>query len=263
MGGSVLERIAASARKRTALAKAAEPPQELRRRIARAPARRPFTGRLRAPGLHIIAEIKRASPSAGPLGTSIVPARVAADYAAHGAAALSVLTEPEFFDGDLAHLSSARAAVQLPVLMKDFFLEEYQLLQARAAGADCVLLIAALLGAGGLEDLLRSADALDLDALVEVHDEDELRLALAAGARLIGVNNRDLKTLAVDLEVSRRLAPLAAGASAVLISESGLRTRAQLLEMAALGFRGFLIGTHLIASGRPGHALAELLKEEA
>ncbi|MFH2202658.1 MAG: indole-3-glycerol phosphate synthase TrpC [Elusimicrobiota bacterium] len=256
MTESVLEKIAAATRTRIAAAKARTSEDALRERIARAAATHSLLARLRRPGLHVISEIKLASPSAGSLGEGLDPAAVAADYAANGAAAISVLTEPQFFRGELAHLEAVRRTVELPVLMKDFLLDQYQILQARAAGADAVLLIAALLGER-LPQLLAVTEGFGLDALVEVHDEDEMRAALDAGARLVGVNNRNLKTLAVDLETSRRLARYAD--RAVLVCESGLRERRELDEMLTLGYRGFLIGTQLIRGGRPGAALAKLL----
>lgn len=259
MSGSVLDEIAAHARRRVSLAKAAEGLDSLRARLRQAPPQRPFAGAFRGQGLHVIAEIKRASPSEGPLGKDLDPAAVGQDYARAGAAAISVLTEPRYFDGALSHLAAVRAQVAVPLLLKDFLVDEYQLVEGRLAGADCALLIAALLGRTGLARMLEAADAFGIEALVEVHAEEELSDAIAAGARLIGVNNRDLKTLAVDLGVSRRLAASASGKGAVLVCESGLSTRAQLEEMSALGYRAFLIGTAFIKSGRPGEALARLL----
>jgi indole-3-glycerol phosphate synthase len=217
-----------------------------------------FVAPLRVGGPQVIAEVKLASPSEGHLGKGLDPARVAREYAEAGAAGISVLTEPDFFLGSLAHLSEVREAVETPLLMKDFLIDEYQIYQARAIGADCVLLIAALLHER-LGEMLKSARAIGLSVLVEVHDATELAAALSVGAALVGVNNRDLKSLRVDLEVSRKLAKLAKGSGATLVCESGIQNRAQLDELHALGYSAFLVGTHLIKSGRPGEALRELL----
>jgi indole-3-glycerol phosphate synthase len=206
----------------------------------------------------VIAECKRRSPSRGVLRWNYDPAAIARQYEAAGAAALSVLTEPTFFDGELSHLTQVRAVVSTPVLRKDFILDPYQVWEAKAAGADAVLLIVAALDDGDLLALLAEARAASLEALVEVHDEEELGRALAAGASIVGVNNRDLRTLRVDLETSRRLAPLfPAGVHAV--AESGLRTAADLRELHARGYRGFLIGERFMTADEPGAALAQLM----
>lgn len=257
--GTVLDRIAAATLRRVAAAKERVPPAELRARALSG--RRPldFAAALRSPGLRVIAEVKLASPSEGDLGGGIEPVAAARDYAAHGAAALSVLTEPDFFKGSLDHLAAVRRETDLPLLMKDFILEEYQLWQARAHGADAALLIAALLGEDALAELIGRALALGLTPLVEVHTQEEMAVALRRGGRLIGINNRDLKTLRVDLEVSRRLAPLARMAGATLVSESGIGSLSDLKELSGLGFHAFLVGTSLMRGGRPGAALAGLL----
>ena len=256
---NTLERIADATRRRIADAKRALPPAELRERAIGARAPLDFAAPFRGAQWGIIAEVKLASPSQGDIGRGLDPVAVAREYAASGAAAISVLTEPDFFKGSLDYLAAIRQAVGIPLLMKDFVLEEYQILQARAYGADAVLLIAALLGEDGLKRLVLAATALGLTPLIEIHDESELRLALNGGGRLIGVNNRDLKTLKTDLNVSRRLAAPARASGATLVCESGLRARAEIEELAGLGYRGFLIGTHFIKSGRPGAARAELL----
>jgi indole-3-glycerol phosphate synthase len=186
------------------------------------------------------------------------PAAIAVAYERAGAAAVSVLTEPTFFDGDLEHLRAVRAAVGLPLLCKDFVVDPYQIWEARAAGADAVLLIVGALEQPALVDLLGAARQAELDALVEVHDERELDRALEAGADLVGVNNRNLRTLAIDLDTSRRLASrLPAGA--VAVAESGLRTAADLRELQSRGYRAFLIGERFMAADDPGAALAALL----
>jgi indole-3-glycerol phosphate synthase len=186
---------------------------------------------------------------------------VAGQYAHAGAAAISVLTEPDFFDGSLDALARIRSAFpHVPLLMKDFIVDEYQLLQARAAGADACLLIAALLGEAELARLHALAKRLGLTPLVEIHDESELAVARRLGAELIGVNNRNLATFEVSLDVARRLAA-AAWAGPVLIAESGIESSAEINELASLGYKGFLVGTSLMRGGLPGRALRALLEE--
>ena len=217
-----------------------------------------FTATLRAPGLRVIAECKRRSPSRGVLRTAYDPAAIARAYAAAGAAAISVLTEPTFFDGALAHLAQVRSAVDTPLLRKDFIVTESQVAEARLAGADAVLLIAAALPRPELESLLAAAAREGLAALVEVHDRLELETALGAGARAVGVNSRNLRTLAVETEVLDALAPhIPAGIIAV--AESGLRTREQLDRLRAVRYDAFLIGERFMTEGNPGEALARLL----
>jgi indole-3-glycerol phosphate synthase len=222
-----------------------------------------FAAPFREDGLRVIAEVKLATPSEGEIGKNLDPLDVANAYARNGAAAISVLTEPEFFQGNLDYLARIREDVSLPLLMKDFLVDDYQVMQAWVYGADCVLLIVSVLGRDGLHDLLRAARELDLSALVEVRTEWEMETALKEGAALIGVNNRDLRTLKTDLDVSKKLACYAGRDGVVLISESGIRTREEMEVLRGLGYRGFLVGTRLIKSGRPGAALAELLGREA
>jgi indole-3-glycerol phosphate synthase len=208
--------------------------------------------------INVIAECKRRSPSRGVLRAAYDPVAIATGYAAAGAAAISVLTEPTFFDGSLAHLAAVCAAVDVPVLRKDFVVSEYQVVEARAAGASAVLLIAAALKPNELGDLVARAHAWGLGALVEVHALDELAPAVDAGAQMIGVNNRNLRTLEVDVHASEALIDrMPRGVMA--ISESGLRTPADLLRLRALGYRGFLIGERFMAAENPGAALQELL----
>jgi len=257
--GTVLDRIAASTRRRISLMRENVPEDALRSKAVSAPPVRDAEASLKENGLRVIAEFKRQSPSEGPLAENLDPAIVARDYENAGAAALSVLTEPEFFGGSIKDLKLARAAVELPVLMKDFIVEPYQLLQARVAGADMALLIVALLGPELTARMLDVCRALGLHALVEVHTDEELAIALDAGARIVGINNRNLKTLNVNLRVGRRLAEKAEGRAEVLVCESGLTSRADLENMKEAGFDAFLIGSHLIKSGRPGEALKVLL----
>ena len=207
----------------------------------------------------VIAEIKRASPSAGVIAEQFDPGAIAQGYEAGGAAALSVLTDKQFFQGSLEHLEQARAAVKLPVLRKDFTLDRYHLLQAAASGADAVLLIVAALSDYDLTELLAQARELDLDALVEVHNETELERALAVGAEIIGVNNRNLKTLAVSLETSFRLAEQMPD-DVLRVSESGIRTSADVRRLMAAGYQAFLVGESLMKQAEPGGALAKLIE---
>ncbi|HZI18451.1 MAG TPA: indole-3-glycerol phosphate synthase TrpC [Pyrinomonadaceae bacterium] len=208
--------------------------------------------------VNVIAEFKRASPSKGVINGAAEPGQVARAYETGGAAAVSVLTEQDFFGGSLADLREVRAAARLPVLRKDFVFDEYQVYEAAAAGADAVLLIAAALDDATLLGLRRLAeDSLGLDALVEVHDGEEMRRAEGAGARLVGVNNRNLRTFEVRLETSEALAGLAP-AGAVLVSESGINTREDVSRLRACGYGAFLVGESLMRSGRPAEALRVL-----
>ncbi len=213
----------------------------------------------RTDGFNVIAECKRRSPSRGVLRAAYDPVALAQEYAAAGAAAISVLTEPAFFDGALDHLAAVREAVSLPLLRKDFIVDRYQVLEARARGADAVLLIVAALDARQLAALMADARHLDLATLVEVHDEAELETALQAGAAIVGVNNRNLRTLAVDVETSERLIARMPP-EVVAVAESGLRTQADLVRLRGLGYRAFLVGEQLVTSAEAGRALAELLQ---
>lgn len=257
---TVLARIAERTVQRVRREKEKEPMRRLLELIAtsaRAP--RPVTPAFKRPGVSVIAEIKRASPSKGRIAPDADPVTVAKEYLDAGARMISVLTEPEFFLGHSSFLSAVRAAFpDALLLMKDFVMEEYQVAQARVLGADSVLLMASLLPPDRLERLLVFARAIDLTPLVEVHDEAELELAKRLGATFIGVNNRDLKTLDVSLDVSRRLAA-AAPKGATLIAESGISGPREIRELIAAGYHGFLVGTSLMASGAPGHALRSLL----
>ena len=218
-----------------------------------------FEAALTAPGgANVIAECKRRSPSRGILRRDYRPGAVAAAYERNGAAAVSVLTEPTFFDGSLDHLREVRAAIGIPVLRKDFIVAPYQLLEAAAAGADAVLLIAAALAGAELGALHARAAELGLGVLVEVHDADELDRAARAGARVVGVNNRNLRTLAVDVEASQRLAGKLP-TDAIGVAESGLRTSADLVRLGAAGYSAFLIGERFMTAPDPGDALRELL----
>jgi indole-3-glycerol phosphate synthase len=240
---------------------------------ARAEKREAPTGRFRAalvdlvgaglqPGPRvprIIAECKRRSPSRGVLRPNYDPVAIAMGYETAGAAAISVLTEPTFFDGALEHLRAVRNAVGIPVLRKDFVVSEYQLLEARAAGADAVLLIVAALDRETLAALHARASALGLDVLVEVHNADELSVAVDAGARIVGVNNRNLRTLEVDVTASEVLAARMPQ-GIVRVSESGLKSAADLMRLRQLGYDAFLIGERFMIEEDPGTALRALLQ---
>jgi indole-3-glycerol phosphate synthase len=222
-----------------------------------------FTAALRRTGhVNVIAECKRRSPSRGVLRADYDPAAIASGYAAAGAAAISVLTEPTFFDGSLDHLRAVRHAVDAPLLRKDFIVSEYQLLEARAAGADAALLIVAALTPEALDRLASAAAALGLDTLVEVHDERELDAAIGAGARIIGVNNRNLRTLQVDVHASERLISCIPG-DLIAVSESGLKTPEELRRLTALGYRAFLIGERFMTEPDPGASLARFVSAVA
>ncbi len=223
------------------------------------PPRRPFRSALEMKRPAIIAEVKKASPSAGVIAKDFDPATIASSYEQGGAAALSVLTDQQFFQGSLEHLDEARRATRLPVLRKDFTLDRYHLLEASAAGADAVLLIVAALPDIELSGLLEQAEDLDLEALVEVHDEAELDRALGVGANLIGINNRNLKTLEVSLETSLQLAEkIPSGVP--WISESGIRAPEDMKLLMDAGCRAFLIGESLMKQQDPGAALANLIE---
>jgi indole-3-glycerol phosphate synthase len=257
----LLATIVAATRRIVEVREAREPTSLL---AGRAEQREPTPGRFRAavarPGrMNVIAECKRRSPSRGVLRPDYDAAAIAREYADAGAVAISVLTEPTFFDGSLDDLQAVRALVDTPLLRKDFIVSDYQLLEARAAGADAVLLIAAALTTAELQTLSRRAEALGLEALVEVHDAGELMRALDAGAQIIGVNNRDLRTLIVDVQASEQLiARIPSGV--VAVSESGLRTADDLRRLAGLGYRAFLIGERFMVEDSPGRALRALLK---
>ena len=257
----LLETIVAATRRIVEVRAAREPIAVLGRRADRTPARAgAFRAALSRPDrLNVVAECKRRSPSRGVLRPDYDAAAIAAGYAAAGAAAISVLTEPTFFDGSLDDLRAVRAAVETPLLRKDFVVSEYQLLEARAAGADAVLLIVAALTPVELRSLATRAAALGLDVLVEVHDAGELAVALDAGSDIVGVNNRNLRTLAVDVDASEALiARMPPGV--VAVSESGLRSADDLERLRARGYRAFLVGERLMTAPDPGEALRGLLR---
>jgi indole-3-glycerol phosphate synthase len=246
-----LDPIVAATRAEVARRREAVPPAELQHAVAaRAEADEPvrsFHGALSAPGLSVIAEHKRRSPSAGPIRADLALEDVVAAYERGGASALSILTDGPSFGGSLDDLRSARRAAALPLLRKDFVVDPYQVGESFAAGADAILLIVAALNTGELRSLHAEARDLGLSALVEVHDERELDVALGLGAAIIGINNRDLKTLEVDTRRTFELLPRVAG-QALVVSESGFRRPDQLQELAAAGVDAVLIGEALMRS---------------
>jgi indole-3-glycerol phosphate synthase len=237
------------------------PLRELGHRVEVAPHVRPFAAAIRSridAGLPaVIAEIKKASPSAGVIRARFDPPAIARSYAAGGATCLSVLTDREFFQGADEYLREAREACSLPVLRKDFILDEYQVYEARAIGADCILLIVAALGDAQLRELAGLAAHLDMDVLVEVHDAEELERALDVDASLIGINNRDLRTFRTDLETTVRLRERIPQ-DRMAVTESGIHSRADVALMRAHGVHAFLVGEAFMRAPEPGEKLAEL-----
>jgi indole-3-glycerol phosphate synthase len=251
----ILARIAAS--KERALRGARARRAELERRAAQRTDFRDFCAALRSHRTAIIAEIKKASPSRGTLADQFDPASLARQYVAGGAAALSVLTDAEFFQGSLQDLETARAAVPAPVLRKDFTLDEFHVIEAAAHNADAILLIAALLDQSQMRRLRELAANHRMAALVEVHDEEELESAVDSGAEILGVNNRNLHTFETDLETSLRLAKrIPSGVLA--ISESGIHSSEDIRRLEQAGFRAFLVGEHLMTAADPVAALLAL-----
>ena len=261
---NVLTEIAAKKRERVAARKQATSLNDVMRAAKDAPPVRPFGAALAAKAAHgyaLIAEIKKASPSAGLIRADFDAAAIAGAYERAGAACLSVLTEEDSFQGSDDYLRAARAATALPALRKDFMLEPYQVFEARAIGADCILLILAMLSDEQAADLELSARDAGLDVLIEVHDEAELDRALKLKSPLIGVNNRNLKTLTIDLAVTERLAARLP-ADRVLVCESGLKTPADLARMARTGAKRFLIGESLMRQDNIEAATRAILTPE-
>jgi indole-3-glycerol phosphate synthase len=232
---------------------------ELDKAVASAPRPRDFIIALRSSGKPaIIAEIKRASPSAGLIRDDLDVMAIAAGYEKGGAAAISVITEEDFFQGNLEYLVQARAAVSLPLLCKDFIFDPIQILTARAAGADAVLLITAILTQDSLVQLLKMARSLGMSCLVEVHDAEELARVIETDARIIGINNRDLKTFQVDLDTTLKLCSNIPP-DRVIVSESGIQRHKDLQKLAAAGVDAVLVGTSLMRADDPGLKLRELM----
>jgi indole-3-glycerol phosphate synthase len=258
MSASVLDAIMAGART-AALERSKTSRGQVERDAARVRLQsHSFEASLKVPGVRIIAECKRRSPSRGILRRDYDPVTIAAGYARAGAAAVSVLTEPTFFDGDLDHLRAVRTTVQLPVLRKDFISTEFQVAEARAAGANAILLIVAGLEDRELGGMMASAAAHDLSALVEVHSREEAQRAIDHGARIVGVNSRDLRTLQVSLSVFEDVLPVLPR-ECVKVAESGITNVADVRRLKALGFDACLIGERFMTRADPGAALADFL----
>ncbi len=257
---TVLDRIVADKREELAAAQRRVPFAELKARLPQAPPLRPFTEALRGDTVRLIAEVKKASPSRGLLREQFDPVALARSYAEAGAAAVSVLTDEKHFQGSLDHLGSVRAVLPEgpPLLRKDFLFDHYQLYEARVHGADAVLLIAAVLNSALLAQLIGLAQALDMAALVEVHDELELERALMASATLVGVNNRDLRTFEVDLATTERLRPLIPP-EVTVVAESGILTRADVERLQTLDVHAVLIGEALVTSPDPAAKIRDLM----
>lgn len=257
---SILDTILATKREEVAAAKSAHPFAEVDA-VARTqgPVRGLQRALMRPPGapVRVLSEIKRASPSAGPIRAGADPAQIAEEYARAGAAAISVLTDRQYFDGDLTFLAACRARVELPLLRKDFLVDPYQVAEARAAGADAILLIVAALSPTQLGELLAAAASYELDALVEVHTVREAEIALAAHTTLLGVNHRDLRTFNIDMSLTSVVAPMLPP-EVVLVAESGIRTAADVHLLGAVGAHAVLVGEQLMRAPSPGEALLAL-----
>lgn len=255
---SVLDSIIEGVRADVAAREAAVPLAEVRAAARKAPPPKNVMAALREPGVGVIAEVKRASPSRGELAPITDPARLASAYALGGARVISVLTEQRRFNGSLADLDAVRKAVWIPVLRKDFIVRPYQIHEARAHGADMLLLIVAALEQPALVSMLDRTESLGMTALVEVHTEEEADRALQAGAKVIGVNARDLKTLTVDRDCFGRISP-GLPSDVIRIAESGVRGPADLLAYAGAGADAVLVGEGLVTSGDPRGAVADLV----
>ena len=259
-----LDRILERTRQDLARRQEAQPLAALERALAARPPSVPFAATLRGERVRVIAEVKRASPSRGPIAPGVSAEAVARDYLAGGAAAISVLTDEPFFQGSLADLETVSRLAHAawpprPVLRKDFIVDPHQVAEARAHGADAVLLIVAALSDGSLRELMAAVRDYGLEALVEVHDEAELERALAAGAQVVGINNRDLRTFIVDLSVSERLAPLVPR-DRVVVAESGIHSRADVERLAAVGVHAVLVGESLMTAPDRRAALEALCR---
>jgi indole-3-glycerol phosphate synthase len=256
---TILDEIVAAKRREVAAARLRMPLEEMEDQAATAPPVRDFRAALAGPGpIQLIAEVKKASPSAQVIRADFDPIAIARTYQAHGAACLSVLTDAPYFQGHLSYLARIRASVAIPLLRKDFIIDEYQVVEARLAGADAILLIAEILDDEALARLQARARGLGMAALVEFHDEDNLPRVLASGADLVGINNRDLRRFVTDLGRTLRLRDRVP-ADVVLVSESGIRTRADVERLEAAGVSAILVGESLMRADDIGRAVEELL----
>ena len=257
---TILDTILAHKKDEVAARRSKMPDAELRSRLVDLPPTRGFARSLHTPRIGqtaLIAEVKKASPTAGLIRADFDPVSIAGIYETNGAACLSVLTDEKFFQGRDAYLQEIRAAVSLPLLRKDFTVDPYQIAEARVLGADAILLIAMALTPDQIAEYRGQAEALGLDVLVEVHTEDEMRTAVASGATLIGINSRDLRSFTTDLGIVDRLAPLAGGA--LLVAESGIKTPADVARVRSSGARAVLVGETLMRSPDIGAALRQLM----
>lgn len=262
----ILDEIVESKKKSLEVAKEEHPLEGLKERLVTLPPARDFQRAIAYGGgakdrIRIIAEIKRASPSKGMIREYFVPAEIARGYFEAGAAAISVITEEKYFKGKLEYLSGLRGNMRIPLLRKDFIFDEYQIFESRVAGADALLLIVAVLGKDRLKELLELTHSLGMSALVEVHDEAETEIALESGAKIIGVNNRDLKTFKTDINTTIRLAPYIPR-DRVLVSESGINTHEDILKLREWGVEAFLIGEALMREENFRKKLKELRGEK-
>lgn len=255
--GTILDRIVEKRRERLVMDQRRVPLPVLKMAVRKADPPRDFAAALSRDRLNVLAELKKASPSRGVLREDFQPVPLAQEFEAAGAAALSVLTEEEHFQGSLEYLRKVHAGVKLPLLRKDFIVDAWQVWETRAAEADSFLLIVAALGDAKLRELLALGRELGMEPLVEVHTAAELQRALAAGARILGVNNRDLRTFEVRVETSLELSPMIPQ-ECIAVSESGLRTSAELQRLRAAGFDAFLIGEQLMQAADPAAALRAL-----
>jgi indole-3-glycerol phosphate synthase len=256
---TILDEIIATKHREVAAARRRMPLAEMEDQAAEAPPVRDFRAALAGPGpIRMIAEVKKASPSAGVIRADFDPIAIARTYQAHGAACLSVLTDAPYFQGHLSYLARIRASVAIPLLRKDFLIDEYQVVEARLAGADAVLLIAEVLDDEALPRLLARARGLGMAALVEFHDEANLERVLAAGADLVGINNRDLRRFVTDLELTLRLRDRIPP-EVLVVSESGIRTRRDVERLEAAGVSAILVGETLMRAGDIGLAVEQLL----
>ena len=258
MVADILNKIVAAKKRELAQSKQRLPQAALEEKISRRQDVRDFAAALRGDGVKLIAEVKKASPSKGLLRPDLDPVALSKIYAENGAAAVSVLTEADHFQGSLVYLTAIREAVELPLLRKDFIFDAYQVYEAAAYGADAILLIVAILEQRQLEELLALGKKLGLACLVETHDESEVARALEAGAEIIGINNRDLSTFKVDIETTRRLRPLVP-AGHIVVSESGIHSREDIMKVREWGADAVLVGEALVTADDTAAKLKELL----
>ena len=257
----ILQKIVENKREELEQQKRILPLTELRQMLADMPATLDFENSIRGHTCAVIAEVKRSSPSKGRIREDFDPVEIARTYELYGASALSVLTERRFFEGHNVYVPRIRRAVRLPILRKDFIVDPYQISETRVLGADALLLIARILEDGQLRDFMSLSSELGLACLVEVHDEADMEKAITSGARIVGINNRDLTTFRTDLGVSMRLAPLIPK-NITRVSESGIGTRREVVQLVSEGFHAILVGEVLMRQQNIGEKLRELLGRE-